>query len=128
VRDELFVVCTDRQQHASVQIARFHWVPSQDASGVAIWDPTDEIQFELMMDELETLHPEATQSNTRQTKAGKNRVTERRPSVTLERADGGTTYQFPPCPRCRRRFWLRDDKLSSMRRAGVLAADLSLVL
>lgn len=116
LRDSLHLVCTDRGQHGSTQVARVTWTPDL-AGGAAVWSPGDS-----------SAKPEAIRENTRTTRSGEVRVTKREPVEVVTRADGGQTFHLPPCPRCHRRIRLRDDTLDKLRALPSSSCDLSLLL
>jgi hypothetical protein len=116
--EELTVVCTDRGQHATTQIARFAWTPgSMDDVGFAVWDSG-------AGDTLDTIT-----EGTRGTNAGGTRHIKRKPTRMETRSDGGQTFHLPRCPRCGREFRLREDRIIALRHyAPTASPDLSLVM
>lgn len=116
MRTALILRCTDRGQHASVQIARVAWTGQADEHGVSVWTAGDG---------TETI--EAVAENTRQTRAGQSRVTKRRPVDVTTRADGGRTFHLPRCQRCGKSMDLRDDTLEKLRQLPGESCDLSLL-
>ncbi|MHA6511996.1 hypothetical protein [Tessaracoccus sp. Z1128] len=98
---ELEVVCT--AGHAPVELATFAWAPA-DLDDVAVWDNSTPLR-QLAMDTV--------RQSARATKSSRpNKVTQRAPVERHTRADGGTTYIIPPCPRCLgRAVPLRDDTI-----------------
>lgn len=116
LRDDLHLICTDRGQHASAQLAFVEWTPDLDG-GAAVWSPGDP-----------GLAPGMLRENTRSTKAGDSRVTKRKPVEIVKRADGGETFHLPACPRCGRRVRLRDDTVNKLRALSGPSCDVSLLL
>lgn len=114
LRDELLLTCTDKGQHASAQIARVLWSPDTP-DGFGIWTPGDP-----------ALRPDTVAENARQTRAGRNKVTTRKPVERAQRADGGHTFNLR-CPRCRRTTRLRDDTLDRLRQWPDVSCDISLM-
>lgn len=101
---QLSVVCTDRGQHAPAELAHFSWRPAWGDSQALVWDagaPLRELDVTADGDSAR-----GTQS------AHPNKQIRRTPVERRVRADGGTTFTLPPCPRCHGRpVELRDDTL-----------------
>lgn len=100
------MVCTDRGTHPSRDLGLIDWTPPA-GDGVTIWDPEGDPTRN---------RPQSLRESGRTTNAGTWRTVERHVDITT-RADGGETFKFPPCPWCGRRYALRDDTLSKVRRA-----------
>jgi len=101
---ELRVVCSGSGTHNPVELAAFIWTPRDLSSGAA-WDPSAPLR-DLDLDVL--------RESARATKSQRpNKVTTRSTVDRRTRADGGTTFILPACPRCHGapRVELRDDTI-----------------
>ncbi len=91
---ELRVICTGttKAPHRVTELARFDWTPERDADGVALWSPQEP---------LRTMTLDAATESARPRRDGKSsRHVVHTPVTSTERADGGTTWHVPECPRC----------------------------
>ena len=102
---ELRVICTDRGQHGSIELAVIWWHPPDDGGdGFAVWDDSS----------IRGLESSALGDSARGTKSSAaNRQVHRTPVEVRIRADGGKTYVMPRCPKCGKTVLLRDDRLSA---------------
>lgn len=110
---DLRLVCTDRGRHPSRDLALINWAPaSLEVEGFAVWDASED---------LSENRPSVLAESGRTTAAGQWRTTSRRAVTTHERADGGRTFELPPCPTCgpaRPGRLLRDDTLGRLLRVA----------
>lgn len=112
----LRIVCTNGGTHGPRDLGLVHWTPARLP---AVWSADSG---------LADLKPSALRQSGRVTSAGKWKTTTRTEVTVTTRADGGTTFTFPPCPSCRRpAVSLRDDTLTEWAGAGDRVADVSLV-
>lgn len=117
-RDRLQVICTNRGKHPRRDLGMILWTPEAvHRDGFAVWDAKGD----------QSVHTPAALSVTgRETRAGKWRTTERGTVTTATRKDGGLTFTFPACPKCRRPPTpLRDTTLGELLRAELPEVDVS---
>lgn len=103
----LTVVCTDRGNHGSVELARFDWAPTDlRHDGVAVWDATTDVGG---------LAVKPTGDSARAVAGGtRSRMVQRADVERRVRSDGGSTFVLPACPRCRGIGGeIRDDRLET---------------
>ena len=92
----LRIVCTghDGGRHAPRELARIEWQPEIPETGSVVWSADTPLK------DMPAIVPRESARSTRGGKA--SRHVKHAPVEVHTRADGGTTWTTPPCPKCRR--------------------------
>jgi len=102
----LRIVCTGHAggEHAPRELARIYWQPEIPETGSVVW-PADA--------PLKEMPAHVPSESARSIRGGKaSRRVKHSPVEARTRADGGTTWKTPACPKCRRpEVTLRDTTL-----------------